>query len=419
MFDVKLMRRLDSQVGNLACSILAVAKRFGLPRADADAPIRKIAVAKFFGIGSLVVASPAVAALREAYPEAEINFITFKSNKEILEILGVSDHGWYIDNSSPAAFVKSTLQTARGLHATGIDLLIDLEFFAKFPLVLGSLAKIPRFAGFCLTPEPWRRSLLDIPGTYNHYFHTKDIFLSLVYLMKTRDIYYLEFEEFRQRYQYPRVVVDAGARDFVRALLAKRGGGESTLVVLNPNTSPDLAPEVRKWPEARYAELAVAILAENPTAFIAVIGAKAEKAYVERIVDCIGSTRATSLAGDLSLRQLLALFEQADLVVTNDSGPMHLACLVDASVLGLFFADTPTLFAPLTARARVIAPPLYSMPIFSVYNGKDVVQGKNVEAVENRIAQSVPVEQVLAEVRAMLSERRSASAHLGKTVETP
>ena len=52
MFDVKLMRRLDSQVGNLACSLLAVAKRMGLPRRrDVDAPVRQVAVAKFFGLG--------------------------------------------------------------------------------------------------------------------------------------------------------------------------------------------------------------------------------------------------------------------------------------------------------------------------------------------------------------------------------
>jgi ADP-heptose:LPS heptosyltransferase len=416
MFDVKLMRRLDSQVGNLACSILAVAKKLGLPRVSLDAPIRKIAVAKFFGLGSLVVASPALAALRDAYPGAEIHFITFESNRAILDILGVADHGWYIDNSTPKAFAASTLSTARGLRKEGIDMLVDFEFFAKFPLVLGSLANIRRFAGFCLTPEPWRRTLLDIPGTYNHYFHTKDIFLSLIYLMKTKDMYYLDFEAFRQRYEYPRVTIDPADAEAVRALLAERGGAERSIIVLNPNTSPDLAPEIRKWPEERYSELARNILREDPNAFIAVIGAKSEKEYVERIVSRIGSPRATSLAGDLSLRRLLALFATADLVITNDSGPMHLACLVDAPVLGLFFADTPTLFAPLSPGARVVAPPLYSMPIFSVYNGKDVIAGKSVDSVENRVAQSVPVEQVHREVRAMLAERVASNARRAQSM---
>ena len=418
MFDVKLMRRLDSQVGNVTCSVLAAAKRLGLPRRrGSETPVRKVAVAKFFGLGSLVVASPAVAALRDVYPGAEIHFVTFKSNKDVLEILGIADHAWFIDNSSAQAFAKTTLSAAMGLRAAGIDLLIDFEFFAKFPLVFGSLANIPRFAGFCLTPEPWRMSLLDIPGTYNHYFHTKDIFLSLIYLMKTKDMYYLDFEAFRQQYEYPRVTVAPADDTFVRSLLAARGAGpERSIIVINPNTSPDLAPEVRKWPEERYAELARGILREDPNAFVVMIGAKSEREYVGRIVSRVGDARATSLAGDMSLRQLLALFAIADLFVTNDSGPMHLACLVDAPVLGLFFADTPTLFAPLAPNARVIAPPLYSMPIFSVYNGKDVIAGKPVDSVENKVARSVSVEQVHREVRAMLAERAVINARRVRTM---
>ena len=311
MFDVKLMRRLDSQVGNLTCSVLAAAKRVGLTRRlGSETPVRKVAVAKFFGLGSLVVASPAVAALRDVYPGAEIHFVTFRSNKDVVEILGIADRAWYIDNTSAKQFVKTTLAAARGLRAEGIDLLIDFEFFAKFPLVFGSLANIPRFAGFCLTPEPWRMTLLDVPGTYNHYFHTKDIFLSLVYLMKTKDMYYLDFEAFRKRYEYPRVAIAQADAEAVTALLAARAAAGRSIIVINPNTSPDLAPEVRKWPEERYAELARGILREDPDAYIAVIGAKSERDYVGRIVARIGDARASSFAGDLSLRQLLASVPQ-------------------------------------------------------------------------------------------------------------
>jgi hypothetical protein len=129
MFDVKRMRRLDSQVGNLACSLLAGAKRLGLPgRRGSETPVRKVAVAKFFGLGSLVVAAPAVAALRDMYPGAEIHFVTFQSNKKVLEILGIADRGWFIDNSSAKAFAKTTLVAARALRKEGIDLLIDFEF---------------------------------------------------------------------------------------------------------------------------------------------------------------------------------------------------------------------------------------------------------------------------------------------------
>lgn len=410
MFDVKLMRWVDSQVGNLACNVLAAAKRVTGPFQKAPGEIRKIAVMKFFGIGSVVVGSPSLVALREAFPQAEIHFVSFKSNKEILEILDLTDKNWFVDNSSPTAFVQSTLKLAKDLRDENFDLVIDFEFFAKFPLVLAGLADIPKKAGFYLTHEPWRRTLLDVAGSYNHYFHTKDIFLSLVYLLDTNDIYYLDFERWREKYQYPQVEVDPAARTHVLDLLERRGRGSRRVVVINPNTSPDLAPEVRKWPEERYTELAKRILAENPDTFVVLIGAKSERAYVERIAIAAEDRRVQSLAGELSLRQLLALFAECDLFVTNDTGPMHIACLVDAPVIGLFFADTPTVFAPLGSRAVSVAPPLYSIPLFTVYNGKDVVAGRPVDTIKNTAACSVPVERVLEEVRTMLAHEPAMAA---------
>jgi len=117
------------------------------------------------------------------------------------------------------------------------------------------------------------------------------------------------------------------------------------------------------------------------------------------------SQRTHVVAGDLSLRELLVLFAECKLVVSNDSGPMHLACLVDAPVIGLFFADTPTLFAPLGSRVRSVAPKLYSMPLFSVYNGKDVAVGKPVSEIGNTAACTVPVETVMTEARELLAMR--------------
>lgn len=410
MFDVKLMRWIDNQVGNLACTALATAKRVGAPFRKDTVDYKKIVVTKFFGMGSIIVASPALQALRDAYPDAEIHFVSFRSNKEILEILGLTDKNWFVDVSTPAAFAASVLTLARDLRAEKFDLMLDFEFFAKFPLVLAGLAGVPKKAGFYLTKEPWRRTLLDVSGSYNHYFHTKDIFVSLVYLLTTGDLFYLDFEDFRRRYAYPRIVSEPAAREHVERLLTGLGIASSRTFVINPNTSADLAPEVRKWPVDRYVELARQLLRENPGASVVFIGAKSERAYVEGIVSSVDDPRAVSLAGDLSLRQLLALFERAELFVTNDSGPMHLACLVDAPIVGLFFADTPTVYGPVASRTETVSPSLYSIPLFTVYNGKDVVAGRPVDTIDNTAARSVTVERVLEACRSLLAVPASAVA---------
>jgi len=410
VFDVKLMRWIDSQVGNLACNAFAAAKRIGAPFRRDTTEYKKILVTKFFGMGSIIVATPALQALREAYPDAEIHFVSFSSNKEILEILGLTDKNWFVDNSTPTAFATSTLALARDLRAEKFDLMIDFEFFAKFPLVLAGLADIPKKAGFYLTHEPWRRTLLDVPGSYNHYFHTKDIFVSLIYLLTTGDLFYLDFEDFRRRYAYPQVKVEPAAREHVSKLLTSLGIASARTFVINPNTSADLAPEVRKWPVERYVELARRLLQENEGASVVFIGAKSERPYVESIVNAVDDPRAVSLAGQLSLRQLLALFERTELFVTNDSGPMHLACLVDTPIVGLFFADTPTVYGPVASRTATVSPPLYSIPLFTVYNGKDVVAGRPVDTIDNTAARSVSVDRVLEECRSLLGAPMSVVA---------
>ena len=404
------MRRLDRVLGDAACSVLATAHRLGKPFI-APRPIKKIVVMKFFGMGSIIVASRSLAALRDRFPEAEIHFVTFSSNRAILEILDMTDRNHYVDPSTPQAFVKSTFAVAAALRRARCDLVLDLEFFAKFPLVLGSLAGIPRKAGFYLTSESWRRELLDVTGFYNAYFHTSDIFLSLVYLCETGDYYYLGFNEWAQRYKYPRIEPSQLERAALRQRLEGLGVGRGDpLFVINANTSPDLAPEARKWPKQRYAELADALVAHTPNARVCFIGAPDERPYVESVAALCTTPRRHVLAGALSLRELLVLFSEAKLVVSNDSGPMHLACLVDAPIIGLFFADTPTLFAPIGSRVRCVAPKLYSIPLFSVYNGKDVAVGKPSSEIGNAAACTVELETVMHEARELLALRPALRA---------
>jgi len=403
--NVELMRRLDRVLGDAACSMLATAHRLRKPFVT-NRPIRKIVVMKFFGMGSIIVASRSLAALRDQFPGAEIHFVTFKSNQGILDILGMTDANHYVDPSTPQAFIKSTLGVARTLRAAKCDLVLDLEFFAKFPLVLGSLAGIPQKAGFYLTSESWRRELLDHTGFYNSYFHTSDIFLSLVYLVATGDHYYTKFEDFSANYKYPQIHVNEIERAALRNKLAGLGiKATDPLYVINANTSPDLAPEARKWPKERYAQLADELVAMTPTARVLFIGAPNERPYVESVAELAKTPRTHVVAGNLSLRELLVLFAESKLVVSNDSGPMHLACLVDAPIIGLFFADTPTLFAPIGTRVRSVAPKLYSIPLFSVYNGKDVAVGKPSSEVGNAAACTVTLDTVMFEARDLLAQR--------------
>ena len=150
-------------------------------------------------------------------------------------------------------------------------------------------------------------------------------------------------------------------------------------------------------------QLADELVAQTPNGRALFIGAPNERAYVTSVADLCKTPRRHVLAGDLSLRELLVLFAETKLFVSNDSGPMHLACLVDAPIVGLFFGDSPTLFAPIGSRARAVAPALYSIPLFSVFNGKDVAVGKPSNEVGNAAACSVSLETVLRVSREVMA----------------
>ena len=225
-----------------------------------------------------------------------------------------------------------------------------------------------------------------------------------MYLLAKDDYYYLDFEQFSAKYQYPQITPTDAQVKSVRAKLQAHGASAgSRIFVINPNTSPELAPEARKWPAERYGDLARQLLAEYPDAHVAFIGTKSEQAYVDAVAATARDKRAFGMAGELDLRELLALFSITDLLVSNDSGPMHLACLVNTPVVGLFFADTPTLFAPIGERTASVAPSLYSMPLFTVYNGKDVVMGRSTDVVRNVAACTVSVETVMDRARSIVA----------------
>lgn len=397
------MRALDWYAGVPLCYVLAWWERIRSLFPHRRGDIRNVLFIKFFGIGSIILSAPAVEAVRKEFPHARVHYLTFASNKEALSLLGLADNIYTIETRSFGAFVFSTIRTVLSLRRVGIDLAFDLEFFAKFPLVVATLIGAKRKAGFYLMFESWRKSLLDYLGYYNHYWHVKDIFLSLVYLVKTNDPYYLQFAEYAKRYTLPRVAPSIGAVEEVKKVLTVNGWNPGrTLILINPNAGKELAPELKRWPGEKWSALITRLLGEYPQALIVCTGTRAEAPFVESIISSVPLSlrqQVRNSAGVFTLSQLLALFSLANLFVTIDSGPMHLASLTKLPILGLFFAETPTLYGPLSTHAQVIFPKLYSLPSFTVYTGKDPLL-----PLSNTIAESVSVDEVFTLVQSLLTK---------------
>ncbi len=117
------------------------------------------------------------------------------------------------------------------------------------------------------------------------------------------------------------------------------GCGRPALIAVHPGCSMP----ARTYPWEMYVEV-VDLLVEQLGATVFLTGAEDEQELVERILSHVqeGNRRAVhSLAGVLSFPALCALIEAADLVITNNTGPMHISAAVKTPVVALFALTNP------------------------------------------------------------------------------
>lgn len=163
------------------------------------------------------------------------------------------------------------------------------------------------------------------------------------------------------------------------------------LVILNP----DCRREANRWPAARFAEVARRLLA-LPGVRVAVTGGPGAKRLGDEIAASVGSDlwRAD---GRFSLLGSVELFSRAHLLLTGDTGPMHLAAAVDLPVVALVGATAPVRTGPYTTDAVVLRAALDCMPCLAKRCRLGHALPPCMEQIE--------VERVVNTIRARLEER--------------
>jgi heptosyltransferase-2 len=122
-----------------------------------------------------------------------------------------------------------------------------------------------------------------------------------------------------------------------------------SLIGLSPGASFGPA---KRWLPDRYASLADRLIGALD-AGVLIFGSDQERPLAEAIAREMNHT-PTILAGQTSLRQFMALLGQCDLVMTNDSGPMHLAAALGLPLIALFGSTNERATGPIGPRTRVV-----------------------------------------------------------------
>ena len=121
----------------------------------------------------------------------------------------------------------------------------------------------------------------------------------------------------------------------------------------------------KDWPAERYGELAALLLGRDPSLRIVVVGGKADISVGETIASAVPAAdagRLLNLCGKTSIAESLALLEKCDLLIANDTGPVHMAAAVGTRCLVLFGSTRPDWTGPYGEGHRIIMRDLPCQP---------------------------------------------------------
>ncbi len=408
---VQTLQWVDRRAGVPACAVLTFWRRLSslLGGDDNEATPRKILFLKLAEQGSTVLAYEAVRRAVAKVGRENVYFFVFEENRFVVDLLGLvpPENVLTVRTGSLGAMIASALAALRTIRRARIDACVDMEFFARSSAVLAYLTGARVRVGFhsYFGEGPYRGNLLTHRVLYNARLHTSATFTSLVDALDCNPAQ-LPVLPFRAEASTvpPLFAPKPEEMARVRALLAELGVPVSNrLILLNANAG-DLLP-LRKWPEQNYVTLARRALAASPDVSVAFTGAAEEAGRIAELVRAVGSPRAVCVAGRTTLRELLALYGVADVLVTNDSGPAHFAALTEIDCVALFGPETPELFAALGPRSHSLTAGLACSPCVNALNNRQTT------CRDNRCMQAISVDEVFALVQRLLRERAPRPAH--------
>ena len=351
------------------------------------ASVERILVRSTNWVGDAVMTIPALEALRARLPRAEIVILAKPWVSELyLHCPAVNRQIIY----KPASEHRGPLGLARlirELRAEHFDaaLLLPNSFHAAW---IAWLARIPLRIGYA---RDGRSLLLDeaieppVPAAYGHevYYYLQLLFRAGI-IDSPRPVHGIRLH-----------LTDAEKQWATRKMDTLGLGGPRFIVGFAPGAAFGPA---KRWLPERFAALGDRLIGAL-NADVLIFGSAAERPLAEEIAGVMKHTPAVA-AGETSLRQLLALMARCRLMVTNDSGPMHLAAAMGVPLVAIFGSTDERATGPLGSQVKIVRRAVECSPC-----------GRRVCPIDFRCMQNVSVEQVFGATLELVKRWNIAHDH--------
>jgi len=278
-------------------------------------------------LGDIVHAIPVAAALRRAFPAARIDWLVSAKHRAILDLVPVIDRRLVIDDRGEGTGGTSLLEVVREVRRSRYDVALDLQGLLKSAL-LARISGATRVIGFTARhlrerlARPFYTDVYD-PGGGGIYDardtrHVVELNLGLLAPLGVSAA-------------TPEFPIDRIDSEAARQMAEGTGGRYALL-------NPGAAWPNKRWPPARLGAVAVALRERHGLMSVALWG-PGERALAEDVVSHAGG--AAVLSPQTTIADVVALARGAAVLVSGDTGPMHLGAAVGTPIVGIYGPTRP------------------------------------------------------------------------------
>lgn len=311
----KLLKLVDRLLGTGVAACLPAAA------SGPDGAPRRILVIRPGGIGDAVLLVPALLAVKECFPHAELTLLAERRNGGAFRLCPQVDRLLLYDR--PA----DLLEVLRG----GFDVIIDTEQWHRLSAVVARLARAPLSIGYATND---RKRLFSHGVTYSHDDYEAFSFFKLLAPLGIDPPVSLTV---------PFLTIPGEADARAESLL--KAAQHLPVITIFPGAS---IPE-RRWGAARFAELAQRLTLAGFR--IAAVGGADDRAEAEVIVSGCGGL---NLAGRTSLAESAAVLARSRLLISGDSGILHIAVGLGVPTVSLFGPGIEAKWGPRGLNHRIV-----------------------------------------------------------------
>ena len=404
---IELMRKVDYFAGIPLCFLATPLVRLVSRLAGQDSsPPKNVLFIELSEMGSTILADPAMRKMRRV-ANVEPHFLIFRSNVASLRLLDTVSESrvFTIREDNFFNLALDSLRFLFWVRRRRIDTVIDLELFSRYSALLTGLSGAIRRIGFHAFNNEglYRGNMLTHRVAYNPHLHIAKNFIALVnaVLAGRAELPYSKTLIDDSEIRLARARVDTRAiqmmRDRIRNAYPPYDETRHRIVLINPNAS-EMLPQ-RRWMPERFVAVMSGLLADDEKLLVLITGSPQEREAATLLQRQVADERCVNFAGRLALNELPALYQIAELMLTNDSGPGHFSAVTALRTFVLFGPETPLLYGSLGNSTPIYAG-LACSPCVSAANHR------KTPCTDNVCLQVITAQAVLQQLRQALADNR-------------